>query len=82
MSHNAEPRPPLDPGGLPLVGGIVVANLSTYRRKTILAPVMKGGKPIKRSGPVERNRPKISRNSPCPCGSGRKVKNCCADKWL
>ena len=23
------------------------------------------------------NRPKIGRNEPCPCGSGRKFKNCC-----
>jgi hypothetical protein len=25
-------------------------------------------------------RKKIGRNDPCPCGSGRKYKNCCADK--
>ncbi len=24
--------------------------------------------------------PKISRNSPCPCGSGKKYKNCCLNK--
>ena len=23
------------------------------------------------------NRPKIGRNEPCPCGSGKKFKNCC-----
>ncbi|HEX9194067.1 MAG TPA: SEC-C metal-binding domain-containing protein [Burkholderiales bacterium] len=23
-------------------------------------------------------RPKIGRNDPCPCGSGRKFKKCCA----
>lgn len=23
---------------------------------------------------------KISRNDPCPCGSGKKYKNCCIDK--
>lgn len=22
----------------------------------------------------------VGRNDPCPCGSGRKYKNCCADK--
>lgn len=27
--------------------------------------------------PVHREAPKISRNSPCPCGSGRKFKKCC-----
>ncbi len=27
---------------------------------------------------VRRAQPKIGRNDPCPCGSGRKYKNCCA----
>jgi len=26
---------------------------------------------------VERSQPKIGRNDPCPCGSGRKYKKCC-----
>ena len=25
---------------------------------------------------------KIGRNSPCPCGSGKKYKKCCIDKWI
>jgi preprotein translocase subunit SecA len=27
--------------------------------------------------PKERAEKKISRNAPCPCGSGKKYKNCC-----
>jgi SEC-C motif-containing protein len=27
--------------------------------------------------PVRRETPKIGRNDPCPCGSGRKYKKCC-----
>ncbi|GJM43998.1 MAG: hypothetical protein DHS20C21_08400 [Gemmatimonadota bacterium] len=27
-----------------------------------------------------RSRPKLGRNSPCPCGSGRKFKKCCLDR--
>ncbi|MCD8048966.1 MAG: preprotein translocase subunit SecA [Clostridia bacterium] len=27
--------------------------------------------------PVRRTSPKIGRNDPCPCGSGKKYKNCC-----
>ena len=27
--------------------------------------------------PVHRDSPKIGRNDPCPCGSGKKYKNCC-----
>jgi preprotein translocase subunit SecA len=26
---------------------------------------------------ITRNQPKIGRNDPCPCGSGKKYKNCC-----
>ena len=27
--------------------------------------------------PVRRGMPKVGRNEPCPCGSGKKYKNCC-----
>jgi preprotein translocase subunit SecA len=27
--------------------------------------------------PVRRELPKVGRNEPCPCGSGKKYKNCC-----
>ncbi len=27
--------------------------------------------------PVKREAPKVGRNDPCPCGSGKKFKNCC-----
>src|SRR5437763_16418022 len=27
--------------------------------------------------PVRREMPKVGRNDPCPCGSGKKFKNCC-----
>lgn len=30
--------------------------------------------------PQVRTEPKIGRNDPCPCGSGRKFKKCCLDK--
>ena len=26
---------------------------------------------------VRREEPKVGRNDPCPCGSGKKYKNCC-----
>jgi len=28
--------------------------------------------------PVVREEPKVGRNDPCPCGSGKKFKKCCA----
>ena len=30
-----------------------------------------------RSKPVVRENPKVGRNDPCPCGSGKKYKKCC-----
>jgi len=29
------------------------------------------------AGPIKRSQPKIGRNDPCPCGSGKKHKKCC-----
>jgi preprotein translocase subunit SecA len=26
---------------------------------------------------IRRDKPKVGRNDPCPCGSGKKYKNCC-----
>ncbi len=36
-------------------------------------PVGDGAKPVT----VRRTQPKIGRNDPCPCGSGKKYKHCC-----
>ncbi len=30
--------------------------------------------------PVHREGPRVGRNDPCPCGSGKKYKKCCATK--
>jgi len=30
-----------------------------------------------RSKPIQKNVPKVGRNEPCPCGSGKKYKKCC-----
>ena len=32
--------------------------------------------------PITRNAPKVGRNDPCPCGSGKKYKKCCGLKEL
>jgi preprotein translocase subunit SecA len=33
-----------------------------------------------RQAPVQRQVPKVGRNDPCPCGSGKKYKKCCLPK--
>ncbi|HEY7116714.1 MAG TPA: SEC-C metal-binding domain-containing protein [Tepidisphaeraceae bacterium] len=30
--------------------------------------------------PIQRTAPKVGRNDPCPCGSGKKYKKCCLDR--
>jgi len=35
------------------------------------------GQPVE-AGTIVRDSPKVGRNDPCPCGSGRKSKKCCA----
>ena len=34
------------------------------------------GEPAAKPEPVRRDRPKVGRNDPCPCGSGKKYKKC------
>ena len=34
-------------------------------------------KKYKQSKTVRRAEPKVGRNDPCPCGSGKKYKHCC-----
>ena len=36
-----------------------------------------GGKAEKRQPVVKKSFEKIGRNDPCPCGSGKKYKQCC-----
>ena len=36
-----------------------------------------GAGEVKLDLPVRRAMPKVGRNEPCPCGSGKKYKNCC-----
>lgn len=38
---------------------------------------IEGRRPGERLGPIVRETPKVGRNEPCPCGSGKKFKKCC-----
>jgi preprotein translocase subunit SecA len=39
-----------------------------------------GSQSSEKKAPVRRKEPKVSRNAPCPCGSGKKHKKCCGKK--
>ncbi|MFP4459975.1 MAG: preprotein translocase subunit SecA [Candidatus Zixiibacteriota bacterium] len=38
------------------------------------------GAPQKKTAPIKKEGPKVGRNDPCPCGSGKKYKHCCGRK--
>ncbi len=46
-------------------------------REQVAKPVATNRDESGSSGPKRRKEPKIGRNDPCPCGSGKKYKNCC-----
>ena len=50
------------------------------KREQVAKPIMAvhGDKAETRKEPV-RNKRKVGRNEPCPCGSGKKYKNCCGE---
>jgi len=39
--------------------------------------VMNRGEDVPENAPVRREKAKVGRNDPCPCGSGKKYKKCC-----
>jgi len=45
-------------------------------QRTVLSHGNGGTEPT-RAAPVRKQAPKVGRNDPCPCGSGKKYKRCC-----
>jgi HEAT repeat protein len=52
------------------------ALFSNYRKNMEQAKLEDGEKVV----PFKRDSPKVGRNDPCPCGSGKKYKKCCLNK--
>ena len=46
----------------------------------VLTQMDKARAQVEARGGQELSRTSIGRNTPCPCGSGRKFKKCCLDK--
>ena len=62
-----------------VIGDCVLAIRDYWRERGVplhglFAPAGRSGAPAM---PQRRSAPKIGRNAPCPCGSGRKYKKCC-----
>jgi preprotein translocase subunit SecA len=57
-------------------GAAQVHEIEQEREKE-LASMQIGGDETGRPQTVRREKPKVGRNQPCPCGSGKKYKHCC-----
>ena len=51
--------------------------LSHPEVSSLNAPEEQGAEEQPQSKPVQSTHPKVGRNDPCPCGSGKKYKKCC-----
>ena len=59
----------------PFAGAFESAGIEESDIRTVLEEIREG-----KIDPIRREEPKIGRNDPCPCGSGRKYKRCCLNR--
>jgi len=64
----------------PQLSGDSINRMRTQRRKEAAAMKRASRDGEDRPRTVRRNQPKVGRNEPCPCGSGKKYKQCCGRK--
>ncbi|PIE01508.1 MAG: preprotein translocase subunit SecA [Acidobacteria bacterium] len=64
----------------PQIGGESINRMKSQRKEEAKAMKMASRDGDSKPKTVRRNQPKIGRNSPCPCGSGKKYKQCCGRK--
>ncbi len=79
--HDADPemRPqPIPPESRKKFVQVMIASANRIYR--YFEPQRRGGASLAIPLPVRRSGPKIGRNDPCPCGSGKKFKHCCGSK--
>ena len=48
-----------------------------YQHADVTTDSVEGEQPAERTTAPVRSGPKVGRNDPCPCGSGKKYKACC-----
>ncbi|MCD4701561.1 MAG: preprotein translocase subunit SecA [Candidatus Aegiribacteria sp.] len=56
-------------------GNAMHPSLALPAAGSVQEPQRRGGKPVT----IVRENPKVGRNDPCPCGSGKKYKKCCGE---
>ncbi len=85
LAHENDPDPKLRPYKEPvneerreqLIMGLAAGAMNIYK---YFEPHRR--MPISTGNTFRRDTPKVGRNEPCPCGSGRKYKRCCGDVTL
>mgnify|MGYP001576293427 FL=1 len=60
-----------------LVEGVDVSNEKEVKKWLKKHPEVANGGDVQKVETVKRAEPKVGRNAPCPCGSGKKYKKCC-----
>jgi len=83
LAHEHDPDPEMRPYKEPIPAELrerlivsaaaAVMNIYRYFRARSVAPELS----IRDSLTYRRSEPKVGRNEPCPCGSGKKYKLCC-----
>jgi preprotein translocase subunit SecA len=78
---SADVRKPPEPRRVqPPVAKALHAEVSAFAGAAVGGPPPGEISRQQRQTPVQRNVPKVGRNDPCPCGSGKKYKKCCLPK--
>jgi uncharacterized protein len=79
--HNPDPtmRPYKEPASTELRETLIVGAAAGMNKiyHYFEAQRLLGTEPLDKMTTFRRNAPKIGRNEPCPCGSGKKFKHCC-----
>lgn len=63
-----------------LIDGVDVNNEKEVKKWLKKHPEVAKGQDVQKVDTFRRETPKIGRNDPCPCGSGKKYKKCCVLK--
>ncbi|MEA2077368.1 MAG: preprotein translocase subunit SecA [Candidatus Marinimicrobia bacterium] len=72
-----EPQQPIAPMQINQAQSQNMAFAEGAQRANAQAPSQPRAPQAGKTEPVRRDHPKVGRNDPCPCGSGKKYKNCC-----
>lgn len=88
LLHEHDPDPALRPPTIPvekrddLIAGLVAGTAAAYRYFEPQRRASAQGGALAPHDTIRRSGPKVGRNDPCPCGSGRKYKRCCGAQTL